>query len=328
MNSESKRAIGVIIGLAIFTVLSVIFIAPHDKKPSFFNGHEMTRIKAGEFMMGPTASASAWIKANTGLQDWTLSSKAFPATISNDFYIAKHETTVAQYRAFVEDTDFLTLADRGHFPITWDRENKIWARQPGYSWVKPDFDQEEDYPVVCLSWGDANAYCEWLTLKAREAGKIEDGWVYRLPTEQEWEYAARAGGTSVYVWGDDPNEARGYANVLDATPKPDGEELVSPHFDSEDGFAYTAPVGKFKPNPNGLYDIQGNAWEWCINDYFDYPGCNTSNKFLSKEYKYKVLKGGSWDNYMGSFAVTLRRVEKPWFASDTTSFRVVLTKEE
>jgi formylglycine-generating enzyme required for sulfatase activity len=328
MNSESKRALWVIIGLTIFTTLSVIFIAPHKKSVSVFNGHEMVLMKSGEFMMGPTEDASAWIKDNTGLKDWTLSSKAFSVEITSKFYIAKHETTVEQYRAFVEDVDFKTLADRGHFPITWDKKNQIWARQPGYSWAKPDFHQEDDFPVVCLSWGDANSYCEWLTVKALEEGVIAEGWEYRLPTEQEWEYAARAGGTTIYAWGDNPTNAQFYANVLDSTPKPDGEDLASVHFDSEDGFAFTAPVGQFKPNKNGLYDIQGNAWEWCINDYFDYPECNTSNKFLSKDYKYKVLKGGSWDNYMGSFAVTLRRVEKPWFASDTTSFRVVLAKEE
>jgi formylglycine-generating enzyme len=328
MNKASRRVIGVIIGLAIFTVLSIIFIAPHKKSVPVFKGHEMVYIKAGKFMMGPTESASAWIKENTGMLDWTLSSKAFPVTVSNDFYIAKHETTVAQYRAFVEDTDFETLADRGYFPVTWDRKNKIWARQPGYSWAKPDFDQDDDYPVVCLSWGDANSYCEWLTLKAQEAGIIEDGWVYRLPTEKEWEYAARAGGTSVYTWGDDPEEAQFYANVFDATPKPDGEELLFAHFDSEDGFAYTAPVGQFKPNKNGLYDIQGNVWEWCLNDYFDYPQCGTGSKFFSEKYKYKVLRGGSWDNHMGSFAVTLRRVEKSSFASNATGFRVVLAPEE
>jgi formylglycine-generating enzyme required for sulfatase activity len=288
----------------------------------------MVLMKSGKFMMGPTEDASAWIKNNTGLKKWTLSSKAFPVKINNNFYIAKHETTVEQYRVFVEDTGFKTLADLGFFPITWDTKNKIWARQPGYSWAKPDFDQGEDYPVVCLSWGDANSYCEWLTKEAIKEGVIEAGWEYRLPTEQEWEYAARARGTTIYIWGNNPTNAQFYANVLDSTPKPDGTKIASSHFDSEDGFAFTAPVGQFKPNKNGLYDIQGNAWEWCINDYFDYPECNTGNKFLSEEYKYKVLKGGSWDNYMGSFAVTLRRVEKPRFASDTTSFRVVLAKEE
>ena len=328
MSNLSKRALSTLLGIIIFAVFAIIFLAPKQPSSVEFYGHDLVLIQPREFMMGPTSDATAWIKKNTGRKDWALSAKAFPVLITSDFYVSKHETTVAQYRSFVEDTHFKTLADRGHFPITWDKKNKIWARQPGYSWARPDFDQTETSPVVCLSWGDANSYCKWLTKKAYEAGTIKSDWEYRLPTEQEWELAARAYSSGIFIWGDDPMDAKFNANVLDSTPKPDGEEIASTHFDWEDGFAFTSPVGLMKPNAYGLYDMQGNAWEWCINDYFDYPDCNTSNKFLSKEYNFKVLRGGSWDNYMGSFAVTLRRVEKSSFASDTTSFRVVLAKKE
>jgi formylglycine-generating enzyme required for sulfatase activity len=110
-------------------------------------------------------------------------------------------------------------------------------------------------PVVCVSWKEAQAYASWLSHKTSHS--------YRLLSEAEWEYADRAGTDSPAYWGDDPNEACKYANGVDATlterfPKGKWEDRVSCH----DGFVFTAPVGSFKPNAFGLYDMEGNAFEW------------------------------------------------------------------
>jgi formylglycine-generating enzyme required for sulfatase activity len=142
-----------------------------------------------------------------------------------------------------------------------------FALDPKVTWRNPGFEQGDDHPVVCVSWKDAVAFCDWLGQK--EGGK------YRLPTEAEWEYAARAGSDTIYAGGNRPETLREHGNVGDATleaavpgsVKPQQADRLGPA--DGDGFVYTAPVGRFKPNAWGLYDTHGNAWEWCADRYFD-----------------------------------------------------------
>ena len=118
--------------------------------------------------------------------------------------------------------------------------------------------------MVNVSWNDAVAFCKWLSRK--------EGKTYRLPTEAEWEYACRAGTTTRYYSGDDPETLAKVANVADATAKakfPDWKWTIK----ASDGYVFTAPVGQFKPNAFGLYDMHGNAWQWCADWYGkDYYG--------------------------------------------------------
>ena len=112
--------------------------------------------------------------------------------------------------------------------------------------------------MVNVSWNDAVAFCKWLSKK--------EGKTYRLPTEAEWEYACRAGTTTRYYSGDDPETLAKVGNVADAAFKakfPDWEYTIK----ANDGYVFTAPVGKFKPNAFGLYDMHGNAWQWCADWY-------------------------------------------------------------
>ena len=107
--------------------------------------------------------------------------------------------------------------------------------------------------MVNVSWNDAVAFCKWLSQK--------EGKTYRLPTEAQWEYACRAGTTTRYYSGDDPETLAKVANVADATFKakfPDWKSTIK----ASDGYVFTAPVGQFKPNAFGLYDMHGNAWQW------------------------------------------------------------------
>ena len=112
--------------------------------------------------------------------------------------------------------------------------------------------------MVNVSWNDAAAFAEWL-------GKNE-GKTYRLPTEAEWEYACRAGTTTRYSCGDDPEGLAEVGNVADATARekhPDRKDTIA----ARDGFAYTAPIGRYRPNAFGLHDMHGNVWEWCWDAY-------------------------------------------------------------
>ena len=127
-----------------------------------------------------------------------------------------------------------------------------------YSWRNTGFEQTDEHPVVNVSWNDAVAFCKWLSKK--------EGKTYRLPTEAEWEYACRAGTTTRYYSGDDPETLAKVGNVADAALKakfPDWKYTIK----ASDGYVFTAPVGKFKPNAFGLYDMHGNAWQWCADWY-------------------------------------------------------------
>lgn len=154
----------------------------------------------------------------------------------NSFAIQINEVTVREFDAFITDTGF-------HPGGYCDRRN--------LSWQNPGFSQSSDHPVVCVSWWEATAYARWLSMRS--------GIEYRLPTNGEWEHAARAGTSSRYFWGNEPNIACVFGNV------PDRSFLtrfrLADVLDCEDGFVFTAAVGSFRANPWGLYDMVGNVSE-------------------------------------------------------------------
>ncbi len=142
-------------------------------------------------------------------------------------------------------------------------------------------------PVINVSWNDAKQYVVWLS---RRTGKR-----YRLPSEAEWEYAARAGTTAARHWGEDADLACGYGNVHDRTSKSENGFAYKPH-ECDDGYAKTAPAGSFRANDFGLHDVLGNVWEWvedCWND--SYSGAPSNGRaWTTGECTQRVLRGGSW----------------------------------
>ncbi len=186
--------------------------------------------------------------------------------LTRPFEIAVKEVTVAEFRAFVEATGYETDSEKLGTGTGFDPEGKKppdWMKiDPVYTWRNPGFEQEDDHPVVGVSWNDALAYCRWRS--------SQDGKRYRLPTEAEWEYAARAGTQTWYSWGNAPDDCYRHANIADATLERLFPETTKYQraigLDSDqhsDGFPFTAPVGTFLPNPAGLHDLHGNVWEWC-----------------------------------------------------------------
>ena len=154
-----------------------------------------------------------------------------------------------------------------------------------------------DHPVVNVSWNDATAFCQWLSQK--------EGKTYRLPTEAEWEYACRAGSQSRYWFGSDPEDLARYGNVSDASAK-SAFTWWEHGIKSDDGFIFTAPVGRFPANPWGLHDMHGNVNEWCQDWYAEdyYAQFRTQiavDPVGPSSGTNRVLRGGSWYLY-------------PWFA--------------
>src|SRR5262249_10455549 len=147
-------------------------------------------------------------------------------------------------------------------------ERKAFIPGARYSWRNPGFAQTDEHPVVNVSWNDAQAFCDWLSQK--------EGKKYRLPTEAEWEYGCRANTRTRFHGGDEDGTLWQVANAMDRSlgaqwsynklKNKEVQRRLSDWFESvtwDDGYPFTAPVGRFRPNAFGLYDMHGNVWEWC-----------------------------------------------------------------
>ncbi len=246
---------------------------------------KMVLIAAGEFKMGSRESAEAtaafFNKTYFGMDSLTTGPfkdehPQHRVRITKPFYLGIYHVTRGQFRRFVKDTGYKTDAETGDVPAAW-----------GYSWQNAGFEQTDKHPVVNVSWNDTAAFCKWLSRK--------DGKTYRLPTEAEWEYACRAGTTTRYYSGDDPETLAKVGNVADATFKANFpyEKCT---IKASDGYVFTAPVGSFKANAFGLYDMHGNAWQWCADWYGGkyYAKSPAVDPTGPDSGHYRVLRGGSW----------------------------------
>jgi formylglycine-generating enzyme required for sulfatase activity len=195
---------------------------------------DMVVIPGGTFTMGSPES-------ETGRNEIENSQKKISL---RSFTAGKYPITVGQWSAFVKETNRPTT--RG---CSWsalkDTTRKPWENNPDASWQHLGFSQDDNHPVVCVSWYDTQDYVQWLSKKT--------GHNYRLLTEAEWEYAARAGTNTAYYWGSVPSHE--YANY----GADSGYVGIAA---GRDQWQYTSPVGSFPPNAFGLYDMLGNVWQY------------------------------------------------------------------
>jgi formylglycine-generating enzyme required for sulfatase activity len=207
--------------------------------------------------------------------------------INEPFYLGVTEVTRGQFRRFVDDAGYKTEAEiDGKGGYGYNDEGK-WVQDPKFIWLNPGFGQTDEHPVVNVSWNDAQAFIAWLSRK--------EGKTYRLPTEAEWEYACRAGTKTKYVGGDDPETLAASDNVGDGTAKDKYPEWTT--ITARDGYIYAAPVGQFRPNAFGLYDMHGNVWEWCSDRYAAdyYKRSPVDDPPGDAEASHRVDRGGGWD---------------------------------
>jgi formylglycine-generating enzyme required for sulfatase activity len=190
-----------------------------------------------------------------------------------------------------------------------------WKYQPEANWDLPGFSQTEMHPVTCVSWHDAVAYTQWLSVKT--------GHAYRLPSAAEWEYAARAGSDAASPWGADPAAACASANVADrhAEQRYPGWSV----FPCDDGYVNTAPVGSFKANAFGISDLLGNVFEWVADcwydDYAHAPVDGSARAFGNCEEH--ELRGGSWFSAPRYVSASYRDRFAAAYRSSSIGFRVM-----
>lgn len=231
------------------------------------------------------------------------------------FALAAHEVKIADFARFVKETGYRTDAERsaGNTPGCWafdpQRGDQAWGYHPWANWRQPRKAPPVDYaePVSCVSWHDAQAYLRWLNGKT--------GGNFRLPTEAEWEYAARAGVSGRWFWNDAAAACR-YANIADT-----GSEW-SNGFPCTDGFEWAAPSGRFAPNPWGFYDLFGNVTEWTCSEYDAHYRGDETRCAPPEATAPMVLRGGAWNSSPGGVRAAHRDRNYPEARYSFIGFRV------
>jgi sulfatase modifying factor 1 len=287
-----------------------------SRNASFDN---MVKLAGGKFLMGTNDKEGFPADGEGPVREITL----------NPFYIDTTTVTNGQFSEFINATAYVTEAERYGWSFVFygllsEEDNKTdfqvaaqtpwWCAISGAKWNQPEgknstIDERMDHPVVHVSWNDAIAYCQW-------ANK-------RLPTEAEWEYAARGGLVQKkFPWGDELiQDGEHHCNIWQGN-FPDYNTL-------DDGYLGTAPAKSFKPNNFGLYNVAGNIWEWC-NDWFSpdfHKTGKTKNPAGPLQGNARVMRGGSFlchHSYCNRYRVAARSSNTPDSTTSNIGFRCVM----
>jgi formylglycine-generating enzyme required for sulfatase activity len=232
---------------------------------------EMVEIPPGRFQMGSRDTEAGRFNSEAPVHSVSIS---YPLAVS------KFPITRGQWRRFLKATR--RPGSQGCYTYTGEK----WELKPDLSWQNPGFPQEDNHPVVCVSWQETQDYATWLSQKTHHH--------YRLLSEAEYEYVNRAGSSTAYFFGNTSEAQCRYANGADATAK--AQFGWTDAAACGDGYANTSPVGTYQPNRFGLYDTTGNVWSWtqdCWNE--NYNGSPTDGSaWTSGDCTLRVMRGGSW----------------------------------
>ena len=286
-----------------------------DELGSGGQGPEMVVLPAGQFRMGCVSGRDC--------EDDEM--PVHEVRIAQPFALSKYEVTRGEFGSFVAQAGYRTTAERGGGCYVWDGSD--WTEKLSARWNNPGFNQSDTHPVVCVSWDDAVAYVEWLS--------SETGVRYRLPSEAEWEYAARLGSTTKYYFGNDESQKYHFGNdesqLCRYANHADGSTDFGSSWRNElcsDGVGErTAEVGSYQPNSFGLHDMHGNVWEW-VQDCWNrsYAGApSDGSAWTSGNCAIRVLRGGSWSSSPEGLRTAARDRLITDSHSDNIGFRVART---
>jgi formylglycine-generating enzyme required for sulfatase activity len=199
----------------------------------------------------------------------------FPVTITHDFWIGRYEVTQGEFAS-------------------------VMGRNPSH------FTGDSNRPVEKVTFIDASNYCSAVTQRERAARRLPEGYVYRLPTEAEWECACRAGSTNLFGFGSDAKLGGAFA------------------WTAENSDATTHPIGQKQPNPWGIHDMHGNVWEWCLDWFEPYPAAPVTDPIGPATSKFKVFKGGGWNQDIEYARSANRFMMSPSNGIHFVGFRIAL----
>jgi formylglycine-generating enzyme required for sulfatase activity len=319
---------------ACILALATSLLAADDGKPTGMD--DMVLIAAGTFLMGDI------------LEEGPARESPVHRVSLTDFYLNRYEVTVEAFRRFVEETGYVTSAEspagrgrpgnEGEGAFCLDPDTGAFEVKPEASWRRPGLEQDDRHPVTCVSWDDAASYCNWLNGKANlppaydvatgalldETGAVTRDITrvrgFRLPTEAEWEYAARGGGKTVR-YGNGRNIAR--SSEINFNPgvgdsAPSGDEQFRKG---------TVRVGSFRSNDLGLYDMAGNVWEWCSDFVGPYGTEAQVNPYCtSGPQARRAARGGRWGGGADELRVSTRMGWASHERCNNIGFRVARSK--
>jgi formylglycine-generating enzyme required for sulfatase activity len=250
---------------------------------------EFISIRPGTFTMGGTWPPEA---------QWTPDERPeHRVTISKGFFLGRVDVTRGQFAAFVKASGYKTDAEKSG--SSWGRPAAGgWEDLRGVNWQNANYPQTDDHPVVCVSWNDAKAFCDWT---AKQTGRAA-----RLPTEAEWEYACRAGSRGTWSFGDQESALGDYGWFV------------------QNSGVQTHPVGQKRPNPWGLHDMHGNVWQWCQDWVSSYTGDAVDPAGPSTG-QYHSIRGGSFGSPPVGCRSSIRLMDGPTGRSTIVGFRVALS---
>jgi formylglycine-generating enzyme required for sulfatase activity len=313
----------------LLTLASAASVAPlptviEEFKPGQVNensiGMQLVAIPPGEFRQGSIPAEAEHVKridANFPKQYADAEMPQHPVRITKPFLLGMHEVTKGQFARFVQEQHYQTEAERdGAGGTGYNPQGQVPGTHAQFTWRNTGYPYADNQPVVNVSFNDAVAFCQWLSGKERRA--------YTLPTEAQWEYACRAGTQTLYSHGDDPEVLAFVGNVADGTAKAVFKSWNT--ISAMDRYTYSAPVGQYRANAFGLYDMHGNVSEWC-SDWFvrGYPSSllitDPTGPATGKQ---RVVRGGNFEISAGHCRSANRSGRAATGRSASLGFRVAI----
>ncbi len=269
-------------------------------------------LPAGSFLMG-SAESEKGRRRNEGPQH--------RVHIGYRLAVGQYEVSKGEFARFVNASGYQAELDKGRACHVLD--GSTWGESRQHGWHNPGYAVTDAHPVSCVSWHDAQAYLAWLNRQVPGKG-------YRLLSEAEWEYAARAGQAGRHAWGDDDalTEACAHANGMDESGKAQISGVTWPGVNCSDGAAFPVAGPVFKPNAFGLYNMAGNVWEW-VQDVgrADYVGAPTDGSAWIEggEPASRGTRGGAWFSYPAALRSAYRGKSPSDFRGGGVGFRIART---
>ena len=303
-------------------------------------GMVMVAVPAGEFQMGSDEPVAALALAFPGLPPERLAERLAELAdetpvhwvrITRPFWLGRTEVTVGQFRRFLQGSGHVpeSVADgtggygydavRASAPAGAPeaRGDAFAGRDPRWSWADPGFAQNDEHPVVNVTFNDALAMARWLSQR--------EGRVYRLPTEAEWEYACRAGQATRFQGGNEASSLQGAAKLFEQTSAVDWPRWQAQAQSWRDGHRFTAPVASFAANAFGLHDMHGNVWEWVADRYDEsyYARSPVADPQGPETGGRRVRRGGSWHSWPIYARCSYRNWNNPQTRYTLVGFRLL-----